>query len=813
MVKLAVALLVATIGPGVFANDPGRRTLTFDDRLRAQEAIQRIDDRHPIDVAQMAALEAYWKIVPTDEMLERELRRVAREITPPGRLLDIYAALDNDPFLIKECLARPAFVDRMSRDLFAFDPALHAGARTEAVELRRKLVSGELNPWADYPGRTVFALAQRRTEGVGHTSSIEEERDGFVLSIVLSETTREVRVARYVISKMTFEAWWGMAPSGTTSEPDVFSFCAVNGDVIVLSVHADPAGPPAASPSRAFLLDVAGEPLPAVSETWTAPYTGVYFAEIVRDATPTRDEYLLRIGLSGRTGVEPVADVDVTTTVAPEPVEAGGLLTHAIVMHNSGPESALDAEMLLLLPEATTYESITVPVAAEGLWNCSVPVVGGKGTVSCTSKCFAPGASASFTITVRVDPCVGSTVLTSETTASSVTADSNPANNVTVETTSVIDPGTCDDANICTADDRCGPGIGFRENFDDVPLPVIPSGWTATLITGPEGARAWRTIGLVFDTEPNSVFTADAPDIRDSVLDSPGIPIVSPTARLRFRNRYDLERENDGGVLEIKIGGGSFVDILEAGGGFVEGAYDGTISENFGSPISGRQAWTGLTAGFVPTTVNLPAAAAGQTIVLRWRMATDRGLGRVGQWVDSVSVSDWDVCQPGVQVACDDNDACTADACDAVVGCGHVAISCDDRNSCTDDVCDPILQCVHAENSAACDDQNACTLTDVCAAGACIGSAAVVCHDSDICTADACDPSIRCVATTANFDTGDFSAGRVDGRDLVVFAEAWQSCVGTPHYNAAANLDRQGTCIDMADFHLFMSAFGGTCAR
>jgi hypothetical protein len=322
-------------------------------------------------------------------------------------------------------------------------------------------------------------------------------------------------------------------------------------------------------------------------------------------------------------------------------------------------------------------------------------------------------------------------------------------------------------------------------------------------------------VDLNFDTEPNSVFGLDAPDIRDSILDSPPIPITSPASKLRFRNRYDLEKDNDGGVLEIKIGDGVFDDILAHGGSFVEGGYTGVISLNFASPIAGRQAWTGQTAGFVQTTVNLPAAAVGQTIVLRWRLATDRSLARVGQWVDSISITDHDVCATGPLFTCDDHDACTIDSCDPVLGCGSVWVSCDDGTVCTDDVCDPVLQCLHSNNVAPCDDHDACTIADACAAGVCVGGAPVVCDDFETCTADACDPILQCLSSNVNFDASGFSAARVDGRDLAVFAAAWNACPTDPppsRYNPAADLDNRATCINLDDFHLFMSSFGRDCS-
>ncbi len=62
----------------------------------------------------------------------------------------------------------------------------------------------------------------------------------------------------------------------------------------------------------------------------------------------------------------------------------------------------------------------------------------------------------------------------------------------------------------------------------------------------------------------------------------------------------------------------------------------------------------------------------------------------------------------------------------------------------------------------------------------------------------------------ANFDATGFSSDRVDGRDLVVLAAAWNTCPGDRAYDSAANLD-QSACIDLDDFHLFMSTFGRSC--
>ena len=60
------------------------------------------------------------------------------------------------------------------------------------------------------------------------------------------------------------------------------------------------------------------------------------------------------------------------------------------------------------------------------------------------------------------------------------------------------------------------------------------------------------------DTAPNKAFTGNPAAVSDNVLIS--------------------EFGFDGGVLEIAIGAGAFQGIVSAGGSFITGGYNGTIS-------------------------------------------------------------------------------------------------------------------------------------------------------------------------------------------------------------------------------------------
>jgi len=177
------------------------------------------------------------------------------------------------------------------------------------------------------------------------------------------------------------------------------------------------------------------------------------------------------------------------------------------------------------------------------------------------------------------------------------------------------------------------PVVSFTENFDGVTAPALPKGWASS------PAGIWVTTTAQRDTQLNSAFAPDVASITDYQLTSPLIPISSANAQLTFRNYFNTESTFDGGVLEISVNGRAFADILTAGGSFVSGPYNGTISSSYSSPLAGRSAWTGNSGGFLTTAVSLPAAAAGGNIQLRWRLGNDSSISKTGWYVDTVVVS------------------------------------------------------------------------------------------------------------------------------------------------------------------------------
>ena len=140
-VAMLAGLVLASSGRWSVEGAPAAgRTLSFEQRVAAEEAIARVRHAHqlgetrPFETAlprqvlearvrrflqQSDALQRYWRWQVTAEMLRTETERLARGTRMPDRLAELYAALGNDPILIQECLVRPILTERLLRNLVA----------------------------------------------------------------------------------------------------------------------------------------------------------------------------------------------------------------------------------------------------------------------------------------------------------------------------------------------------------------------------------------------------------------------------------------------------------------------------------------------------------------------------------------------------------------------------------------------------------------------------------------------------------------------------------------------------------------------
>ena len=187
------------------------------------------------------------------------------------------------------------------------------------------------------------------------------------------------------------------------------------------------------------------------------------------------------------------------------------------------------------------------------------------------------------------------------------------------------------------------PGFGgSTQNFDGVTAPVLPAGYENVQIGGLTTIN-WVTTTTQANSAPNAAFANDPAALGDSGLTTTA-KITSATAQISFKGRVDLENNFDGAVLEYSTDGNTWVDVCPSCASicpgatcpFVSGGYTNTISTSFSSPIGGRRAWSGGPTAFVDQVVNLPASLNGQTIGLRWRVASDTSVSDQGYWLDDV---------------------------------------------------------------------------------------------------------------------------------------------------------------------------------
>src|SRR5215468_8748608 len=216
----------------------------------------------------------------------------------------------------------------------------------------------------------------------------------------------------------------------------------------------------------------------------------------------------------------------------------------------------------------------------------------------------------------------------------------------------VNDPFPCFTPRPTPCPGRCSQLTGLAQNFDNVVPPILPPDWLATNALGPPPLWVTSDSGLPTppaDTLPNAAFVDDPGVVSDKRLDSLHFPVSGNGVHLLFEHNFNLEASDvdpnvgfDGGVLEMSFdGGNTFQDILAVGGSFSLGGYNRTISTDRGSPIAGRQAWSGNSGGFICTIVTLPFFPLGGRF--RWRMASDNSGSGEGWRVDTVAIT---LCAP-----------------------------------------------------------------------------------------------------------------------------------------------------------------------
>jgi N-acetylneuraminic acid mutarotase len=157
-------VLMMVFSLNLFANKP----LTFEERVKAQEAIEKVYYNHRIwpkenpqpkpafekmvtkeqieakvtdYLKKSAALEKYWYRPIEANQLQAEMDRMAKGTKDPQTLNELFKALNDDPYLIAECLARPVLADRLIHNWYANDERFHRETREKAEKTKAFLTT------------------------------------------------------------------------------------------------------------------------------------------------------------------------------------------------------------------------------------------------------------------------------------------------------------------------------------------------------------------------------------------------------------------------------------------------------------------------------------------------------------------------------------------------------------------------------------------------------------------------------------------------------------------------------------------------
>jgi len=181
------------------------------------------------------ALEDYWQRPISAEQLQAEMDRMARETKQPAKLRDLHRALGDDPFVVAECLARPALVERLIRNWYAHDERFHGELKQRAErellthntahQLRQ--TSGEYAEmeWArdesagEEPARRgARAVAMNAEQWEARTrqfGQLREDEARYYVTAALEKGKARMKVAVVEWRKEPFEQWWAKAGKQT----------------------------------------------------------------------------------------------------------------------------------------------------------------------------------------------------------------------------------------------------------------------------------------------------------------------------------------------------------------------------------------------------------------------------------------------------------------------------------------------------------------------------------------------------------------------------------------------------------------------
>jgi hypothetical protein len=267
MNKKIFLVVLGSLAMGFQVAVTARQPLTFEQRVKAQEAIERVYYAHRIwpkenpgpkppfeqmvsrtalegkvtdYLKKSAALGEFWQRPIQPEQLQAEMDRMAKGTKDPATLRELYAALNNDPYVIAECLARPILADRLIRNWYANDERFHGETKAKAEAALKNLTDDNFD--SSLVGMYYRCKIKKQTSsarGMAHgfsqigprdqsvedmpeedynqiewqlsrqkCLSIQEDTNAFSIARIRSIKQDEMEIEGHSFKKRTFDEWW-----------------------------------------------------------------------------------------------------------------------------------------------------------------------------------------------------------------------------------------------------------------------------------------------------------------------------------------------------------------------------------------------------------------------------------------------------------------------------------------------------------------------------------------------------------------------------------------------------------------------------
>ncbi len=174
------------------------------------------------------------------------------------------------------------------------------------------------------------------------------------------------------------------------------------------------------------------------------------------------------------------------------------------------------------------------------------------------------------------------------------------------------------------------PTLSAMENFDAGA--GLPTGWASYGLDGSGASFTVSTESSTVISPPNSLQILATTNSGTLAVESPSFAVADQNSMLSFYHRRNYANGFEGGSLEIKIGSDPWMDIVEAGGTFISGGYNGRLSGVSIVYLSLKKCWTGKSSNYELVKVQLPSYAAGENVKFRWiysKSGNNQGVGHV----------------------------------------------------------------------------------------------------------------------------------------------------------------------------------------